>query len=145
MDAAIKQTELGWDPKTVELTAVHCNDRKTAAKAVSEKSAEMFLSLFIRHAGPLAVDGVIIQVMDHSLDCVLSNMGITKRVYVNRNDEIESFEYLNLNGSLTLLIKWKGRTAPQELRVFDKIQLSLEPHEKSSFEFKAILIKPQLQ
>lgn len=145
MDAAIKNDELAWVPQTIEMLANHCNDRKLAAKTVSDKSAEMFLSLFIRQAGPLVVDGVIIQVMDHAMDCVLSNMGITKRVYVNRNEDIDSFEYQNLDGSLTLSIRWKGHTVPQRLRVFDSIQLSLEPFEKSSFEFKANLIKPQLQ
>ena len=48
------------------------------------------------------MEAIVVQVMDHSMDCVLSNMGITKRVYVNRNDEIESFDYLKHDGSLTL-------------------------------------------
>ena len=51
---------------------------------VSDKSAEMFLALFVKQSGPILVEAIVIQVMDHSMDCVLSNMGITKRVYVNR-------------------------------------------------------------
>ena len=62
----------------------------------------MFLALFVKQSGPILVEAIVIQVMDHSMDCVLSNMGITKRVYVNRNDEIESFDYLKHDGSLTL-------------------------------------------
>ena len=82
--------------------------------------------------------------MDHSLDCVLSNMGITKRVYVNRNDEIESFHYMKHEGSLTLQIKWRnqGSNSYQMLQMFSPIQLSLEAHEKSHFEFNARLLKP---
>ena len=143
LDAALKRIELDWDPIKVEEVAQHCNDRKLAAKAVSDKSAEMFLSLFVRQSGPILVEGVVIQVMDHSMDCVLSNMGITKRVYVNRNDEIASFEYLKHEGSLTLLLKWKeDGTMDQKLQVFSTVQLSLEAHEKSHFEFNARLLKP---
>ena len=46
----------------VEEVTQHCNDRKLAAKAVSEKSGEMFLALFVRQSGPILVDAVIIQV-----------------------------------------------------------------------------------
>ena len=82
--------------------------------------------------------------MDHSLDCVLSNMGITKRVYVNRNDEIESFHYMKHEGSLTLQIKWRnqGSNSYQMLQMFTTILLSLEAHEKSHFEFNTRLLKP---
>ena len=143
LDAAIKGIEMKWDPIKTDLVAQHCNDRKLNAKSISDKSAEMFLSLLVRQAGPLAVDGVVIQTMDHSIDCVLSNMGITKRVYVNRNDEIETFEYFNHNGSLTLSLKWKNQQAVQKLHMFNTVQLLLEPHEKNQFEFNAKLIKPQ--
>lgn len=35
-------------PEEVEKVAVHCNDRKVAAKQVSEASADMFFGLFIK-------------------------------------------------------------------------------------------------
>ena len=111
---------------------------------VSDKSAEMFLALFVKQSGPILVEAIVIQVMDHSMDCVLSNMGITKRVYVNRNDEIESFEYLKHDGSLTLSVKWKELGSHQMLQMFSTVQLSLEAHEKSHFEFNARLLKPNV-
>ena len=78
----------------------------------------MFLALFVKQSGPILVEAIVIQVMDHSMDCVLSNMGITKRVYVNRNDEIESFDYLKHDGSLTLSVKWKEVGSCQMLQMF---------------------------
>ena len=102
----------------------------------------MFLALFVKQSGPILVEAIVIQVMDHSMDCVLSNMGITKRVYVNRNDEIESFDYLKHDGSLTLSVKWKELGSHQMLQMFSTVQLSLEAHEKSHFEFNARLLKP---
>ena len=100
LEAAIKtNADLGWTPSTIDLIAQHCNDRKLAgksqlfvyisknqlfvyilAKSISDKSAEMFLSLFIRQSGPVIVDGVIIQVMDHSMDCVLGTWPMFSRV-----------------------------------------------------------------
>ena len=101
-----------------------------------------FLALFVKQSGPILVEAIVIQVMDHSMDCVLSNMGISKRVYVNRNDEIESFDYLKHDGSLTLSVKWKEQKSHQMLQMFSTVQLSLEAHEKSHFEFNARLLKP---
>ncbi len=125
------------------MTADHCNNRKLSAKNVSETSNLMFLSMLIRSAGPLSVEGLVTQVMDRSMDCVLSNMGIVKRVYVNRNEEIESFDYSGHGGALVLSVKWKG-TAPccQTIQMFSSVQLSLEPHDKNPFEFSARLLKP---
>ena len=56
MDAALKKTKLDWNPIKIEEIAQHCNDRKLAAKAVSDKSAEMFLALFVKQSGPILVE-----------------------------------------------------------------------------------------
>ena len=63
----------------------HCNDRRLTAKRVGEASAELFLSLFIAECGPLTGQpGVVVQVMDHSLDVLIMKIGQVKRVYVDR-------------------------------------------------------------
>ena len=138
----MNQTDLNWKPPNVEAIAQHCNDRRLAAKAVSDTSALMFLALFIRQSGSVNVEGIVIKVSDYSMDCVLSNMGITKRVFVNRNENIESFEYLKFGDNLALKIKWKGSDKVQNLALFDTVQLCLEPHEKLTFEYNARLVKP---
>jgi hypothetical protein len=48
LDAALKKTKLDWNPIKIEEIAQHCNDRKLAAKAVSDKSAEMFLGNLLK-------------------------------------------------------------------------------------------------
>lgn len=55
-----------------------------AAKKVGEASAEMFLALFIKECGPLTQAGVVTGVMDHSLDVLITEMGVVKRVYMDR-------------------------------------------------------------
>ena len=143
LDAALKPKELKWNPQQIEMVAQHCNDRKLAAKTCSEKSAELFLCLFIRQSGPVNVEAVVVQVMDHSMDCILSNMGVVKRVYFNRNEEIEGFDYQKNEGNnLAMFVKWKHTSTPQVLQMFTTVQLSLEAHEKSAFDYNARLIKP---
>ena len=82
------------------------------------------------------------QVMDYAVDCILFDMGITKRVYVNKNDEIQSFEYVNYEGKLTLILKWKNVSEPQKIQLFSSVKLSLEANEKSTLDFNARIMKP---
>ena len=133
---------LKWSCGEVQRIASHCNDRKLAAKTISDKSAELFLCLFIRQCGPIVVDAVVGQVMDYAVDCILFDMGIAKRVYVNKNDEIQSFEYVNYEGKLTLILKWKNVSEPQKIQLFSSVKLSLEANEKSTLDFNARIMKP---
>lgn len=142
MDAVLEEVNLIWIPSQVHSIAEHCNDRKSAAKNVSEKSDELFLGLFIRESGPLLVDAIVIQVMDHAMDCILQDMAVVKRVYLDRNVEIESYEYQRVAGKLSLGLKWKSEPRQQMLSMFSRVQLSLETHSKSSFDFNATLLKP---
>ncbi|MCP9265072.1 Ribonuclease-like protein [Dirofilaria immitis] len=76
---------LGYSPapgltvKEVETIASHCNDRKLAAKTVSEASDDMFLE-----CGPLTERAVVIQVLDASFDVLVVKYGVVKRVYTSR-------------------------------------------------------------
>ena len=46
----------------IQRLASHCNDKKKAAKTVSEASDEMFLASFIKECGPCVVEGMVIKV-----------------------------------------------------------------------------------
>ena len=89
----------------------------------------------------VTVNAVVATVMDYAVDCTLCDMGITKRVYVNKNEEIQSFEYTNYRGKLTLMIRWKGISQPQILQLFSSVQLSLETNGQNSLDFSARIIK----
>ena len=62
MDAAIEGTSLDWSETVIQRLASHCNDKKKAAKTVSEASDEMFLASFIKECGPCVVEGMVIKV-----------------------------------------------------------------------------------
>lgn len=83
---------LGYCPpsdKTIadlERLAQHCNDKKLAAKAVSDSSDDTFFGLVVKQNGPIEARGVVISVMDASFDVLVLKYGVVKRVYVNRLD-----------------------------------------------------------
>ena len=62
LDAAIKEESLDWKESAIQRLASHCNDKKKAAKTVSEASDEMFLASFIKECGPCVVEGMVIKV-----------------------------------------------------------------------------------
>ena len=65
LDAAIKDESLDWKESAIQRLASHCNDKKKAAKTVSEASDEMFLASFIKECGPCVVEGMVIKVCRH--------------------------------------------------------------------------------
>ena len=62
LDAAIEGISLDWNEAVIQRLASHCNDKKKAAKTVSEASDEMFLASFIKECGPCVVEGMVIKV-----------------------------------------------------------------------------------
>ena len=53
---------LEWKEAIIQRIASHCNDKKLAAKRVSEASDEMFLASFIKECGPYNVEGIVLKV-----------------------------------------------------------------------------------
>ncbi|ETN70365.1 RNB-like protein [Necator americanus] len=70
----------------LERLAQHCNDKKLAAKAVSDSSDDTFFGLIVKQSGPIEARGVVISIMDVSFDVLVLKYGVVKRVYVNRLD-----------------------------------------------------------
>ena len=62
LDAAIKGNMPEWKESVVQRQAIHCNDKKKAAKIVSQASDEMFLASFIKECGPCVVEGIVVKV-----------------------------------------------------------------------------------
>jgi exoribonuclease R len=81
---------LGYSPAPdqtndeVEKIAIHCNDKKVAAKAVSESSADMFFGVFVKESGSIETAAVVVGVLDAAFDVLIIKYGIIKRIYTNR-------------------------------------------------------------
>ena len=79
LDAAIEGTSLDWSESVIQRLASHCNDKKKAAKTVSEASDEMFLASFIKECGPCVVEGMVIKVS--FIHYTLSELGVVNQIY----------------------------------------------------------------
>ena len=62
LNAAINGEDLDWEESVIQRLATHCNDKKLAAKRVSQASDEMFLASFIKECGPYMVEGMVLKV-----------------------------------------------------------------------------------
>lgn len=63
----------------------NCNSRKLAAKALQETHSELHLANLIRKSGSIEVKGIVLAVLDHSVDVVLIYLGIIRRLYLEVN------------------------------------------------------------
>ena len=140
LDAAVTGRQLAWRPTDVEQTSQHCNDKRLAAKKVGEASAELFLAVFIAECGPIRQAGVVTGVMDHSLDVLVLEMGVVKRVYVDRCG-VSRHSFRRTAGVSYLDFYWEDSTK-LSLTVLSKVDVVLERGDRD-FTFIAVIEKPE--
>ena len=139
LDVAIRGKSLDWSPVEVERAAQHCNDKRLAAKKVGEASAELFLAVFIGECGPLTQAGVVTGVMDHSLDVLITQMGVVKRVYVDRCGVVRH-NFRRTAGVSYVDLFWEDGSK-LILTILSKVNLLLSKGDRD-FEFIAVIEKP---
>ena len=105
----------------LDVIAGRCNDKKFAAKKAGEASTELYLGSFVRECGPLTEDGIVVHVMHESVDVLVREFGIIKRVYFKFCDEVKSFDFQEGHKTrpAEVLITWKG---PHDKRKTDEEQ-----------------------
>ena len=91
LDAAIEGTSLDWSETVIQRLASHCNDKKKAAKTVSEASDEMFLASFIKECGPCVVEGMVIKVSFILKQGDFEGEKTIQIYYINRKNNLLSF------------------------------------------------------
>ena len=143
---------LNQEPETVDMIAEHCNDRKLAAKRASELSNEMFFGIFVRESGPLEEEGMVLNLMDQSLDVLVQELGVVKRVYLKFCPGVKSFTFTKgVKGKpaeMCLLWSVKLKTTDatyeeeQEVKIFNQVRVILttesETESKTSQPFKVM-------
>jgi len=115
---------------------------RLAAKRVGEASAELFLGLFVAECGPITQPATVIQVMDHSMDVLILEMGVVKRVYVDRLG-VSKQTFRRVGGVSFLDLVWgegSGKVA-RTLTLLSRVTVVLEKSEKP-FDFTAVIESP---
>ena len=119
------EPEPEFTSEDLDVIAGRCNDKKLAAKKAGEASVELYLGAFVRECGPLTEDGIVVHVMHESVDVLVPDFGIIKRVYFKFSDEVKSFVFQegHKTRAAEVLITWKG---PDDKRKADEKQNSEE-------------------
>lgn len=129
--------------------ADHCNDKKQTAKTCSDVSGELYLALFVRQVKEMVEEGMVIGVLNRSVDVMVLRLGVIKRVYTDKlplsdvvfDKDNNSVPYLNL--------KWESEKnasdsppVQQKLTYFSKVTVALRPADGNNLKFNAILLRP---
>lgn len=90
----------------LEIIAQRCNDKKTSARLVSEASAKLFLSAFIKNIEPTE-DAVVMNIAERSFDILVLNYDQQCRVYIDKLD-IKRHQFRSVHGVPALDLYWPG-------------------------------------
>lgn len=143
---------LNQDPAITDMIAEHCDDRKLAAKRASELSNEMFFGIFVRESGPLEENGMVLNLMDQSLDVLVPELGVVKRVYLKFCPGVKSYTFTKGQKGkpaelcLVWSVKLKSTNATyeeeQDVKIFNQVRVILttesETEAKTSHPFKVM-------
>ncbi|KAK6965281.1 DIS3-like exonuclease 2 [Biomphalaria glabrata] len=109
--------------------ADYCNDKKLNAKMASDRSNEMYFSIFVKEVGPLEETGMVMAVLDKSFDVLILKLGIVKRVYLEKLPLLSS-EFRKNMKSPELVIEWSAdevctRATRHLITLFTLVQCSV--------------------
>ncbi|XP_041377898.1 DIS3-like exonuclease 2 [Gigantopelta aegis] len=91
--------------KEIQIEAENCNERKVAAKRVSDLSSELFFAVFVKEAGPFEEKAMVMGVLDKSFDIFILKFGVQKRVYCEKLN-LKSFEFCKDHKQPVLTLVW---------------------------------------
>ena len=80
----VSDFNINADVKELQITADHCNDKKWAAKKASEQSSLLFFAVYVKECGPLTEKGVVVGILDKSIDVLSIRLGTVNRVYCDQ-------------------------------------------------------------
>ncbi|XP_059162811.1 DIS3-like exonuclease 2 isoform X2 [Physella acuta] len=132
--------------QVLQRQAEHCNDKKQTAKMASERSNEMFFSLFVKEAGPLEESGMVMAVLDKSFDVLVLKLGVVKRVYLERLP-LASSQYHKNSKCPELLLEWKPdeschRSTRHKITLFSIVECCLAS-DKEPLKWSCIIKRPK--
>lgn len=136
-----------WNQIKVAFKTQQCNDKKQAAKVIHETNSDLFLALFIRNVGEMVEQGMIIGVLDRSVDVMICRLGIIKRCYMEKLP-VKFTPFIDENQQQkSLIIEWEENkqlnlpSFTQKLSYFDCVTVILRPFENDALKFNAFLTR----
>uniref|UniRef100_A0A8C6L7D0 DIS3-like exonuclease 2 n=1 Tax=Nothobranchius furzeri TaxID=105023 RepID=A0A8C6L7D0_NOTFU len=96
-----------------------CNDKKTAAKKVSELSTDLFFGMFVKECGPLDSMAIVMGVLDKAFDVIVWKFRVQKRIYCKVS--LSSFHHRKVGKKSELRLVWKPKD--QESPPIEQVRL----------------------
>ncbi|XP_047737406.1 uncharacterized protein LOC108673168 isoform X2 [Hyalella azteca] len=135
--------------KEIDRRLATANEKKISAKRASDYSAELFLAEFVRQVKEITTNGMVIGVLDRSLDILLLDYCTIKRAYLERLP-LDELNYDNKNKlePPTVHIIWSADHAnqvpaqAQSLTYFSCVKVLLTPFTNDQLKFNVTLIRP---
>jgi len=109
-----------WSVRELSILATHCNDKKKAAKEVSDSSADLFFNIFLKSCGPIEEKAVVMGAMDHSFDVLIVRFGIIRRVYLNKLN-LDGWSFDGDEMPPFLKLRWTPSGPEQVIKVFERV------------------------
>ncbi|ORX54610.1 RNB-domain-containing protein [Hesseltinella vesiculosa] len=86
--ALLEKDQCGYNKKTMESVALHCNWKKNSAKDAQDQSSHLYLSMYLSRLAattdkPLVYDAIVLQVGDRAFDLLVPEYGLEARVYAD--------------------------------------------------------------
>ena len=89
----------------------------------------------------LGTNTLCFQVLDHSLDVLILELGVVKRVYVDRLGVVRH-QFRRMSGVAYLDLWWPGDSSPLTMSVLRRVHLTLSKGEKPH-DFVAVIDRPE--
>merc|ERR1719479_690723 len=108
---------------------MRCNERKWAAKAVSERSAILYMSRMIANK-PLVEKGIVFDISNKYICILIHRLGLEEKLDISRDRIQGTFcEFTGEQPFCTLRVHWKGME-PQNIRFFDEVLVKISTNFK---------------
>lgn len=126
------------------------NEKKTSAKRASEYSCELYLAEFVRQLREIHTSGIVLGVLDRSLDILLLDYCTIKRTYLEKLP-LEALNYDNKskNEPPSLHVVWspdhttQSPSIAQSFTYFTPVKVVLTPFTNDQLKFNVTLVRPE--
>ncbi|CAH0385002.1 unnamed protein product [Bemisia tabaci] len=124
-----------YTAQEVQKAASISNKQKYCAKKAGESSSRLYLTIYLSITGPLVEKAAVLDVKDHSFDCIVLRFGLISRVYTNNLSGKAQVVHQNDNGSSSIFVYWAEnskeniKASIQLIKLFSVVTVELKKSE----------------
>ena len=152
LESTIENTnQFELDEKAIQRICDQCNEKKTAAKAASDRSDRVFLAIYLKKNPLRSTLGAVIGVGEKTFTVFVPEIGCSGKVFLDEHkDQLAFHSHAGKDGQKQIKVTRKKATRGSKWSEFDvkffaKITVSVSCKEKPPIDIKLRLEGPWLQ